>query len=232
MLTLPKRQRSVSGAARKKVKFQTGAGTITVTRARRKRIALPQPELKMFPTNTWIDLTALTYVDQSLCSITEGADYSNRDGRKISPVGLTVRDSFVPGDANANVNFRRVIFIDWGYQGVAHGYADVFYNTSPLTVKSYQQTERIQILKDDYMNTSNYLGASGQRSALVGDFYIDLRPYFAQANRRHMQFNGTGAGTEGVGAIFVALLCDKTIVHSTTTNVGYQIFSGLTFVDA
>lgn len=186
----------------------------------------------MFPTNATSSLAALTYTDISLCDVVQGDDYTNRDGRKVTPIGLWMRESFIPGDAYANVQFRRVVFIDWAYQGVAHGYADVFYNTSPMTTKSYQNTERIQIIRDDFVNVSNYLGASGVRGAFVQDYYIDLTQYYKQPNRTQIQYSGTTGGSVSTGAIFVALLCDKAITFSATTNVGYQVFSGFTFLDA
>lgn len=205
---------------------------ITARRASRKKLPMARQELKMFPTNATASTAALTYSDISICDVIQGADYTNRDARKISPVGLWLRESFIPGDTYANVQFRRVVFIDWGYQGVAHGYADVFYNTSPMTVKSYQQTERIQIIRDNFVNLSNYLGASGQRGAFVNDEYIDLTKYYNKPNRNQIQYNGTGAGTVAAGAIFIAILCDKAITFSSATNIGYQCFTGLTFLDA
>lgn len=197
----------------------------------RKR-STPRQELKMFPTNLSVNLTAATYGEVAVSEVAQGDDYTNRDGRKITPVGLWLRESFIPGDANPNVLFRRVVFIDWAYQGVAHGFADVFYNTSPMTVKSYQNTERIQIIRDDFVTVSNYLGASGQRGSFLNDEYIDLTKYYSQANRTQIQYSGTTGGSVSTGAIFVALLCDKTITFSATTNVGYQVFAGLTYLDA
>lgn len=193
---------------------------------------LPRQELKMFPTNATSSLAALTYTDISVTEVAQGDDYTNRDGRKVTPMGLWLRESFIPGDTYANVQFRRVVFIDWAYQGVAHAYADVFYNTSPMTTKSYQNTERIQIIRDDFVNLSNYLGASGPRGAFQNDEYIDLSKFYNQANRTQIQFGGTTGGSVSTGAIFIALLCDKAITFSSVTNIGYQVFTGFTFLDA
>ena len=201
MLSLPKRQRSISGSVKKRARPDGG----TIVR-RRRRVALPRQELKMFPTNATSSLAALTYTDISLCEVSQGDDYTQRDGRKVTPMGLWLRESFIPGDTYANVQFRRVVFIDWAYQGVAHGYADVFYNTSPMTTKSYQNTERIQIIRDDFVNVSNYLGASGVRGAFVQDNYIDLTQYYKQPNRTQIQYGGTTGGSVSTGAIFNALL--------------------------
>lgn len=219
------------GPISKKRKGSSGVALV-VTPRRKRTPAAPAQELKMFPTNLPLSLTASTYAEVSVSEIAQGDDYTNRDGRKITPIGLWLRESFIPGDANANVLFRRVVFIDWAYQGVAHGYADVFYNTSPMTVKTYQNTERIQIIRDDFVTVSNYLGASGQRSAFQNDEYIDLSKYYQQVNRKQIQYAGTTGGSVSTGAIFIALLCDKNITFSATTNVGYQVFTGLTFFDA
>lgn len=205
---------------------------VVIKRAKKRMRPAARQELKMFPTNATASTAALTYTDISVCDVAQGDDYTNRDGRKITPVGLWLRESFVPGDAYANVQFRRVVFIDWAYQGVAHGYSDVFYNTSPMTTKSYQNTERIQIIRDDFVVLSNYLGASGTRGAFLNDEYIDLAKYFQQPNRTQIQYGGTTGGSVSTGAIFIALLCDKAITFSATTNVGYQVFTGLTFLDA
>lgn len=205
---------------------------VVIKRAKKRMRPAARQELKMFPTNATASTAALTYTDISVCDVVQGDDYTNRDGRKITPVGLWLRESFVPGDAYANVQFRRVVFIDWAYQGVAHGYSDVFYNTSPMTTKSYQNTERIQIIRDDFVVLSNYLGASGTRGAFLNDEYIDLAKYFQQPNRTQIQYGGTTGGSVSTGAIFIALLCDKAITFSATTNVGYQVFTGLTFLDA
>lgn len=199
----------------------------------KKRVRrLPKQELKMFPTNATASVTALTYTDLSITEVAQGDDYTNRDGRKVTPMGLWLRESFIPGDSSANVMFRRVVFIDWAYQGVAHGYADVFYNTSPMTTKSYQNTERIQIIRDDFVTLSNVGSADGFRAAFKNDEYIDLSKYYNQTNRTQIQYSGTTGGSVSTGAIFIALLCDKSITFSSTTNVGYQVFSGFTFLDA
>lgn len=210
-------------------------GSITalvIKRAKKRMRPAARQELKMFPTNATASTAALTYSDISVCDVVQGDDYTNRDGRKVTPVGLWLRESFIPGDTYANVQFRRVVFIDWAYQGVAHGYADVFYNTSPMTTKSYQNTERIQIIRDDFVVLSNYLGASGTRGAFLNDEYIDLAKYYQQANRTQIQYSGTTGGSVSTGAIFIAILCDKAITFSAVTNVGYQCFTGLTFLDA
>lgn len=218
---LGKRKSQSSGSAKR-------VRTLT---PRRRNTQLKQ-ELKMFPTNATSSVAALTYVDISVSEVGQGDDYTQRDSRKITPVGLWLRESFIPGDANPNVQFRRVVFIDWAYQGVAHGYADVFYNTSPMTVKSYQNTERIQIIKDDFVMLSDYLGASGNRGGFSSDQYIDLSKYYNQPNRNQIQYLGTTGASVGVGAIFIALLCDKAVTFSSTTNIGYQCFTGLTYFDA
>lgn len=214
-------------------KRKGSSGVALVVAPRRKRApAQPAQELKMFPTNATSSLTALTYADISVAEIAQGDDYVNRDGRKVTPIGLWLRESFIPGDASANVMFRRVVFIDWAYQGVAHGYGDVFYNTSPMSTKSYQNTERIQIIRDDFVTLSNVGSVSGARSAFQNDEYVDLSQYYKQANRKQIQYGGTTGGSVSTGAIFIALLCDKNVTFSSTTNVGYQVFTGLTFFDA
>lgn len=196
----------------------------------RKR-STPRQELKMFPTNATSSLTALTYVDLSISEVAQGNDYTNQNRQKITPVGLWLKESFIPSNTYANMLFHKVVFIDWAYQSVAHGYADIFYNTSPMTTKNYQNTKRIQIIKDNFITISNYLGANEQHRSFINDKYINLTKYYSQANRTQIQYSGTTRGSVSTGAIFITLLYNKAITYSSTTNVGYQMFAGLTYLD-
>lgn len=164
----------------------------------------------------------------------QGDDIGQRNGQRITPEGLWLRacvgaDPTV-GLSAAYAELRRIIFIDWGCTGAVPAQGDVFLNNSdPKSVKNYQNSQRFQIVKDDYMLIVATT-AAGTVTPYSEDTYVDLSKYFRRRGKI-TQYIGTGATATSIGGgqVFIAYITDQSITGS--SNIGLSYAACITYFD-
>lgn len=168
-----------------------------------------------------------------MTAIAQGDDKNNRDGRKINPVGLQCRGYFAPDTTSAQVAFRRIIYIDWAYNGVLPTITDLLITNNTRAGKNYDTVDRFQILKDDYFPCLNNLNTeNGTFSKFHEELYIPLKRHYI-GKQRYCSYVGTLSTDMGNGNIFYAWITSEVVTanNASTSGVGLYLDTMVTFTD-
>lgn len=169
-----------------------------------------------------------------LSAIAVGDDKSSRDGRKINPVGLSCRGYFAPDTTAAQVAIRRIIYIDWAYNGVLPTITDLLVTNNTRAGKNYDNVDRFEILKDDYFPCLNNLNTeNGTYSKFHEELYIPLRRRYNYRNK-WCSYIGTLSTDMANGNIFYAWITSEVVTanNASTSGVGLYLDTMLTFTDS
>lgn len=168
--------------------------------SRRSRLynILALPETKV--TSSYADTGAYTAATANshimpLIAAGDGAD--QREGMRVFPQWLRIRNrvTYTTGNAPQGGVFRRIVWIDWGFNGAAISPLEGGM-AGALTAISNLYKNRVKILRDD-------LVAVSPTEPLAMDTFIDLKPYYSVPGKNYIQYTGTGSGDINTGAVFI-----------------------------
>lgn len=140
-----------------------------------------------------------------LSNITQGDTAQTRDGNSVRLKSLRVNwNAVINGSGSSNQPVRSLIFIDWQNQGADPSISDVIEDVGTGSSNKMtslpailQDPGRFQILYDKVHNLS--ANANG---------YMQ-KEYYKEFNH-HLKFEGTGAGAQRKGSIWMVLMTNAT----------------------
>lgn len=157
-------------------------------------LALPETKVANFYSTTDTAVADIVY-GHNPCTIAAGDAAEQREGMRIFPQWLRLRNlfSYTSGNAPNGGAVRRIVFIDWGFNGTGISILDAVGVTNGI---SNLLKSRIKIVRDDLFAVSN-------SDPVVDDTFIDLKPYYSQIGKNYVQYDGTNATDYRAGNITI-----------------------------
>lgn len=187
-----KRTRESSTAARayKKAKY----GAVVRRSAMYRQLAMPETKVANFYSTTDTAVADIVY-GHVPCAISAGDGADQREGMRIFPQWLRLRNlfSYTTGNAPNGGCVRRIVWIDWGYNGTGISILDAIGTTNGI---SNLFKSRVTIVRDDLFSCSN-------SEPVADDKWIDLRPYYKEKGRQYIQYTGNTATDYNAGMLNV-----------------------------
>ncbi len=131
----------------------------------------------------------------SLCAIAQSDDQTGRTGRSILAKSIEIRQFVNANSTVAATNVRQIIFMDSMNQGADPAPTELLVTDDPNALRNVlSEKGRFKVLWDSQSVIP--LSAEGSHNAKVNHKFINL-------GNHHIFYEGTTAGTEGKGALFL-----------------------------
>lgn len=166
------------------------------------QLAIPETKVANFYSTTDTAVADVAY-PHFPCTISAGDGADQREGTRIFPQWLRIRNMVTYTAANAPQGgcFRRIVYIDWGFNGSGTNIMD---STGATNAISNLNKSRIKILRDDLLPVA-------QQEPLINDTFIDLRSYYAEKERQYIQYSGTLSSDFTTGTICIWYLFSNAV---------------------
>lgn len=154
-----------------------------------------EPETKYFSiTDLTAALTGGTPTYIKLSNITVGDSYYQRDGVRCMPLWLQVRTLAEQSTSQHGGALRRIIFIDWTYDGTST--STILNDENFLSGINPYVKQNITVLRDDMIIIDDYHPG-------FSDTFIDLKQVYAD-KKKFLQFDNSGCTSGSIFCLYVS----------------------------
>jgi len=166
-------------------------------------------ELKFIDNSATAQATSAAGIIALLNGITQGADFNNRIGRKVTMKSLLLKVSVGLLSTTSSLGgvHRFLVVYDAQTNGATPAITDVLATANYLSPMNLNNRDRFKVLMDFYHKTDAYTVTAGAISA--GSFTDTIENRFRKFNLEE-QFSGTtnAVGSIATGAVFLIVISD------------------------
>lgn len=166
------------------------------------------------PLNTATVTTTTTFYN--LNKIVQGLDFSDRTGRSIKALSLSMRGQFYFNVSATRSVLRLLVFIDTGHDGATPAIGDLL-TGAPLCQS---------MLASDPNDRARYRVLYDKRWSFCAHQPIHFMEWKRTFKNHHILFDGTTAADYATGSIWIAAVSDEA-----TNGPACELDSRITFVD-